>query len=247
VLSSGQYLNIDEDNETFINNNFERPSPDVPFCYCYNDTGNQREPSAPSPLYAGGETEGAIVEALWDIYDFDNDDNYYVGGNLWGHNNDHNASTSWLGFGPIFDAYLGYDPSPADAHHNHPWDIYEFNIAWQQLGYPIDQTYKDILASHSVDLCVFTVGDADGSGIEAISDAVYLISYIFSGGPAPAPHYRGSGDADCNGIVTLSDAVWLISFIFAGGNPPGATCDCNDFLGGRFARMVPRSRISSSD
>ncbi len=65
-------------------------------------------------------------------------------------------------------------------------------------------------------------GDADGSAIVTISDAVLLINYIFAGGPAPNPLL--SGDADCSGSVTISDAVYLINYIFAGGAAPCASC-----------------------
>ena len=68
----------------------------------------------------------------------------------------------------------------------------------------------------------FTCGDADNSDVVTISDAVYLINYIFSGGPAPNP--IDSGDADCSGLVTISDAVYLINYIFSGGNAPCAAC-----------------------
>ncbi len=68
----------------------------------------------------------------------------------------------------------------------------------------------------------FLCGDADGNTIVTISDAVYLINYIFAGGPAPNPDL--SGDADCSGFVTISDAVYLINFIFAGGPAPCAAC-----------------------
>jgi hypothetical protein len=61
-------------------------------------------------------------------------------------------------------------------------------------------------------------GDADGSGIVNISDAVYLLSYIFGSGPEPEPYE--AGDADCNGVVNIADAVYLISYIFGGGNAP---------------------------
>ena len=69
---------------------------------------------------------------------------------------------------------------------------------------------------------LFVCGDADGTSIVTISDAVYLINYIFAGGSAPSPVL--SGDADCNGIVTISDAVYLINYIFAGGAAPCAAC-----------------------
>ncbi len=68
----------------------------------------------------------------------------------------------------------------------------------------------------------YVCGDADGSGAISISDAVYLINYIFAGGPAPNPLL--AGDADCNGLVTISDAVYLINYIFAGGPAPCASC-----------------------
>ncbi len=64
----------------------------------------------------------------------------------------------------------------------------------------------------------YVAGDADGSGIVTISDAVFLISYIFGGGGAPDP--LESGDANCDGLITISDAVYLISYIFGGGPAP---------------------------
>ncbi len=68
----------------------------------------------------------------------------------------------------------------------------------------------------------YLCGDADGSEIVTISDAVYLINYIFSGGPAPNPLL--SGNADCSGNVNISDAVYLINYIFSGGAAPCAAC-----------------------
>lgn len=68
----------------------------------------------------------------------------------------------------------------------------------------------------------FLPGDADHDGIVNISDAVYLISYIFGGGAAPDPLAAGDVNADC--LVNISDAVSLIAFIFGGGAAPLAGC-----------------------
>ena len=68
----------------------------------------------------------------------------------------------------------------------------------------------------------FICSNADGSGSLDISDAVFLINFIFGGGPAPNP--LEAGDADCSGSINISDAVYLISFIFGGGPAPCATC-----------------------
>ena len=71
------------------------------------------------------------------------------------------------------------------------------------------------------DPCDFLCGDADNSGSVTISDAVFLINYLFGGGPAPSPQ---AADVDCSGSITISDVVYLIGFIFGGGASPCAAC-----------------------
>lgn len=65
-------------------------------------------------------------------------------------------------------------------------------------------------------------GDANGDGLVNITDAVFLITYIFNGGPAPDP--LESGDCDCDELVNISDAVYLIQYIFSSGPAPCANC-----------------------
>ncbi len=66
----------------------------------------------------------------------------------------------------------------------------------------------------------YLCGDGNGDGTVNISDAVFLIAYIFAGGSTPDP--LAAGDANCNGAVNISDAVYLIAYIFAGGPQPCA-------------------------
>jgi subtilisin family serine protease len=68
----------------------------------------------------------------------------------------------------------------------------------------------------------YVCGDADGSTGIDIADVVYLIAYIFSSGPAPAP--MAAGDADCDGSISIADVVFLISYIFSNGPQPCAGC-----------------------
>lgn len=72
----------------------------------------------------------------------------------------------------------------------------------------------------------FVCGDANASGGVDIDDVVYLIAYIFSGGPEPQPY--ASGDANCSSAVDIDDVVWLIAYIFTGGNVP-CDIDSDDF------------------
>lgn len=72
------------------------------------------------------------------------------------------------------------------------------------------------------DACDLLCGDVDQSNAVNISDAVYLINFIFSGGPPPNPF--AAGDVNCDSQVTISDAVYIINFIFSGGSVPCAAC-----------------------
>jgi hypothetical protein len=68
----------------------------------------------------------------------------------------------------------------------------------------------------------YTCGDANSDEIVNISDAVFIINYVFLGGSPPMP--LESGDTNCDGPVNVSDAVYIINYIFIGGTPP---CDIN--------------------
>jgi subtilisin family serine protease len=66
-------------------------------------------------------------------------------------------------------------------------------------------------------------GDADGSGSINVSDAVWIINYVFLSGPEP--YSPTSGDPNCSSEINVSDAVYLINYIFAGGDAPCAGCE----------------------
>ncbi len=68
----------------------------------------------------------------------------------------------------------------------------------------------------------YECGDANSDAAINIADAVYLISYIFKGGPAPDP--LCAGDVDNDDAVNIADAVYVINYIFKGGPPPDAGC-----------------------
>jgi hypothetical protein len=65
----------------------------------------------------------------------------------------------------------------------------------------------------------FVRGDADGDGEITTTDVVYLINYLFIGGPDPVPF--DAGDANSDGIINGADVVYLINYLFIGGPPPG--------------------------
>jgi N-acetylmuramoyl-L-alanine amidase len=65
-------------------------------------------------------------------------------------------------------------------------------------------------------------GDANSNGAINLSDAVFIVAYVFSGGAAPGPcnYPFGKGDANGDGAVNIGDAVYLVAYIFSGGPAP---------------------------
>ncbi len=70
--------------------------------------------------------------------------------------------------------------------------------------------------------CGYSCGDATAEGSVDVGDAVFLINYIFKGGPGPDPVCFGdvNGDGRCN----VGDPVYLIAHIFKGGPEPITPC-----------------------
>ena len=65
----------------------------------------------------------------------------------------------------------------------------------------------------------FLAGDVNNDEVVELGDVVYLISYLYKGGPAPDP--LESGDVNCDGKVELGDVVYLISYLYKNGPAPG--------------------------
>jgi len=69
------------------------------------------------------------------------------------------------------------------------------------------------------DACEFIRGDANRDGVINSADVVYLINYLFVGGPAPVSWQ--AGDANCDGKINSADVAYLINYLFIGGPEPG--------------------------
>jgi hypothetical protein len=105
---------------------------------------------------------------------------------------------------------IQFVPFPADARRLDVQDDYLYVTgSWGFYIYDINLPPVDC-------------GDANASGEVDIDDVVYLIAYIFSGGPGPDP--SEAADVDCSGGVDIDDVVYLIMYIFAGGPVPCEGC-----------------------
>ncbi|NIM99959.1 MAG: hypothetical protein GTO24_18360 [candidate division Zixibacteria bacterium] len=68
----------------------------------------------------------------------------------------------------------------------------------------------------------YVYGDANGDQLVGPGDIVYLLSYLFRGGPAPG--FLSAGDANGDCVVNSSDVVYLINYLFRGGSAPVEGC-----------------------
>ena len=64
----------------------------------------------------------------------------------------------------------------------------------------------------------FVRGDSTFEGAIDISDAIFILSYLFTGGEAPA--CADAADVDDTGDLVLTDAIYLLSHLFLGGRAP---------------------------
>ncbi|MEZ5359923.1 MAG: dockerin type I domain-containing protein [Candidatus Zixiibacteriota bacterium] len=66
-------------------------------------------------------------------------------------------------------------------------------------------------------------GDLNLNGMVDIGDCVYIVRYIFQGGPPP--YDTTVGDVNCDGTCNIGDAIYLITYIFRSGPEPCASCE----------------------
>ena len=140
--------------------------------------------------------------------------------------------------GSIANYFWSCDPASAGNFSNPYSNPTNFTAnPWlEKTGFPrlirlqVTDNYGQYSHYRSVDIdqcpvtqCVcVSCGNANGDANVNISDAVFLIAYIFAHGTAPADcnYTNGLGDANGDHAVNISDAVYLIAYIFAHGLPP---------------------------
>ena len=79
--------------------------------------------------------------------------------------------------------------------------------------------YNDRCAQYFFDPNYIPYGDVNRDGVVGISDIVYLINFLYNGGPPPIP--REVADVNRDGIINLGDVVFLINYMYKNGPPPG--------------------------
>ena len=71
-----------------------------------------------------------------------------------------------------------------------------------------------------VDPFLFRRGDSNASGDLNITDGVFVLNYLFLGGPEPT--CQDAADSDDNGQLNITDGVRILNYLFLGGPAPPA-------------------------
>ena len=105
-------------------------------------------------------------------------------------------------------------------------DSYNIKDAMGQptpIGDPKTSTHYKLLSGFIyTDGQIYIPGDATSDCAVNIADVVYLVSYLFGGGPCPQP--MKAGDVNCDCLVNIADVVYLVNYLFGGGDPPEPGC-----------------------
>ncbi len=108
---------------------------------------------------------------------------------------------------PVTDTFYTFVNRPADTYY-YKVRARDADRQWS--------TYSAI--ARTTASASYVCGDADADFTVNISDAIFLVNYIFKSGPAPNP--LEAGDANGDGAVNVADAVYLIDYVFKGGPVP---------------------------
>ena len=91
----------------------------------------------------------------------------------------------------------------------------------------VDELY--VLVADYTSLLVFEAsflhtipGDVNGDGQVDIGDVVFLVNYLYKGGPPP--EIPELGDVNGDSVVDLGDVVYLINYLFRDGPVPEKSC-----------------------
>lgn len=134
-------------------------------------------------------------------------------------------TTIWENEGTISDgAWTAQSYDISAVADNQPTVYVRFTMGatdggWTYCGWNIDDLAITAYVCDDTYMC----GDADKDQLVNISDAVYILQYVFGDGSAVSP--MPGGDCNCDEICNIVDAVYIIAHIFGGGLAPCAGCD----------------------
>lgn len=103
------------------------------------------------------------------------------------------------------------------AHHFVDFTVWAESLKFKMVR--TDGSIGDSLIYRAQNKSPLLLGDPNSDGAINVADIIYLVNYLFKGGPVPLPILE-SGDANCDGKVNVADIVYLVAYLFKGGPKP---------------------------
>lgn len=115
--------------------------------------------------------------------------------------------------------------SPRQAVTEITFDVagtYLFEVEIDDGGFQdnISVAEVEVVVLAEIEAGTFRRGDADDSGRLNITDAIFVLNWLFLGSANPG--CTDAADVDDNGRNNITDAIQLLQFLFLGGPPPPA-------------------------
>lgn len=121
--------------------------------------------------------------------------------------------------GPVASNIVTPDGATTDVEFTEAGDyVIEVEVNDGQAADNLAFEEVTISVTGGVVVPVFRRGDSDSNGKLELTDAVKILTFLFSGGTAPG--CLDAGDADDNGELQLTDAVRILGYLFLGGVAP---------------------------
>lgn len=132
------------------------------------------------------------------------------------------------GTGLLGDIY--FSPLPGLVPQIDMLDTVTFSINNQEYATAFSDSLSNIFSPVFVEgyldiipgCCIGQRGNIDNSpdNILDIADLVYLVDYMFNGGPSPACNEEANVDGSPDEIVDIADMVYLVDYMFGTGPAP---------------------------
>jgi hypothetical protein len=86
-------------------------------------------------------------------------------------------------------------------------------------SYPSYEDWIGGQAQAATQPVLYIRGDVNRDYLVNVGDVVFLLNYLYKGGPPP--EVEESGDVNSDGVVELGDVVYLVNYLYKSGPPPG--------------------------
>jgi len=87
-------------------------------------------------------------------------------------------------------------------------------------SYPSYEDWIGGQAEAATQPVLYIRGDVNRDYLVDIGDVVFLLNYLYKGGPAP--EVEESGDTNSDGVTDVGDVVYLVNYLYKAGPPPAS-------------------------